>query len=418
MYTRRETIMTINTITMILIAVLLVMFLLLGILCILYFKSRNQKTDNTQKTSNTVSAEKTTKSYTVESVFDFMEFDKIEDNMIITKKGTKYVMVVECQGVNYDLMSEVEKNAVEEGFIQFLNTLRHPVQIYTQTRTINLENSIQTYRSKVQEIESQLEKEKLQYDKMVNSGNYTDEEIKAAFYELTKTTNLYEYGKDIIYTTEKMSLNKNVLNQKYYVVIPYYPEELGENNFDRQEITNLAFSELYTRAQSIIRTLGVCGVNGRVLNSNDLVDLLYVAYNRDDAEVYGVDKAIEAGYDELYSTAPDVVDKKMKALNEQIEKEAFDKANQKVIEAKSEKEQALERKQESKEDLIDQMAKMIIAQNKNIVGKDIAENAIEKVNQDTAKRRGRPKKQTTNVEGGTEDGQEKQTKRRSNTKSA
>lgn len=410
--------MTINTITMILIAVLLVMFLLLGILCILYFKSRNQKTDNTQKTSNTVSAEKTTKSYTVESVFDFMEFDKIEDNMIITKKGTKYVMVVECQGVNYDLMSEVEKNAVEEGFIQFLNTLRHPVQIYTQTRTINLENSIQTYRSKVQEIESQLEKEKLQYDKMVNSGNYTDEEIKAAFYELTKTTNLYEYGKDIIYTTEKMSLNKNVLNQKYYVVIPYYPEELGENNFHRQEITNLAFSELYTRAQSIIRTLGVCGVNGRVLNSNDLVDLLYVAYNRDDAEVYGVDKAIEAGYDELYSTAPDVVDKKMKALNEQIEKEAFDKANQKVIEAKSEKEQALERKQESKEDLIDQMAKMIIAQNKNIVGKDIAENAIEKVNQDTAKRRGRPKKQTTNVEGGTEDGQEKQTKRRSNTKSA
>ncbi len=410
--------MTINTITMILIAVLLVMFLLLGILCILYFKSRNQKTDNTQKTSNTVSAEKTTKSYTVESVFDFMEFDKIEDNMIITKKGTKYVMVVECQGVNYDLMSEVEKNAVEEGFIQFLNTLRHPVQIYTQTRTINLENSIQTYRSKVQEIESQLEKEKLQYDKMVNSGNYTDEEIKAAFYELTKTTNLYEYGKDIIYTTEKMSLNKNVLNQKYYVVIPYYPEELGENNFDRQEITNLAFSELYTRAQSIIRTLGVCGVNGRVLNSNDLVDLLYVAYNRDDAEVYGVDKAIEAGYDELYSTAPDVVDKKIKALNEQIEKEAFDKANQKVIEAKSEKEQALERKQESMEDLIDQMAKMIIAQNKNIVGKDIAENAIEKVNQDTAKRRGRPKKQTTNVEGGTEDGQEKQTKRRSNTKSA
>lgn len=410
--------MTINTITMILIAVLLVMFLLLGILCILYFKSRNQKTDNTQKTSNTVSAEKTTKSYTVESVFDFMEFDKIEDNMIITKKGTKYVMVVECQGVNYDLMSEVEKNAVEEGFIQFLNTLRHPVQIYTQTRTINLENSIQTYRSKVQEIESQLEKEKLQYDKMVNSGNYTDEEIKAAFYELTKTTNLYEYGKDIIYTTEKMSLNKNVLNQKYYVVIPYYPEELGENNSDRQEITNLAFSELYTRAQSIIRTLGVCGVNGRVLNSNDLVDLLYVAYNRDDAEVYGVDKAIEAGYDELYSTAPDVVDKKMKALNEQIEKEAFDKANQKVIEAKSEKEQALERKQESMEDLIDQMAKMIIAQNKNIVGKDIAENAIEKVNQDTAKRRGRPKKQTTNVEGGTEDGQEKQTKRRSNTKSA
>ncbi len=389
---------SINTITIILVAVLLVMVLLLGILCILYFKSKNKKEDKKDAIQGNTSADsksKTTKSYTVESVFDFMEFDKIEDNMIITQNGAKYVMVVECQGVNYDLMSEVEKNAVEEGFIQFLNTLRHPVQIYTQTRTINLENSIGTYRTKVQEIEDELEKEKMKYDQMVNSGNYTDEELKAAFYELTKTTNLYEYGKDIIYTTEKMSLNKNVLNQKYYVVVPYYPEELGENNFDKQEITNLAFSELYTRAQSIIRTLGVCGVNGKVLNSNELVDLLYVAYNRDDAEIYGVDKAIEAGYDELYSTAPDVIDKKIKALNEQIEKEAFEKANQKVIEAKSEKEQALEQKQESMEDLIDQMAKLIIEQNRQIVGEDVAEDAIKKVNQDTAKRRGRPKKQTS-----------------------
>lgn len=412
---------SINTITTILMVVLVAMIILLAILCILYFKSKNGKKEDKVilgTDSKNAKAGQATKTYSIESVFDFMEFDKIEDNMIITKNGTKYVMVVECQGVNYDLMSAVEKNAVEEGFIQFLNTLRYPVQIYTQTRTINLEGSIQTYRNKVQEIEEQLEKEKLQYDKMVNSENYTEEEIKAAFYELTKTTNLYEYGKDIIYTTERMSLNKNVLNQKYYVVIPYYPEELGENNFDKQEITNLAFSELYTRAQSIIRTLGVCGVNGRVLNSNDLVDLLYVAYNRDDAEVYGVDKAIEAGYDELYSTAPDVVDKKMAALNEQIERKAFDKANEKVIEAKSEKELAYEKKEETMEDLIDQMAKLIIAQNKNIVGKDIAENAIEKVNQDTAKRRGRPKKQIINVEGGTKDGQERQTKRRDNTKSA
>ena len=412
---------SIDAITVVLIAILAVMFVLLAIFCILYLKSKNQKKDDkiiAGADSKNVKSGQTTKTYAIESVFDFMEFDKIEDNMVITKNGAKYVMVVECQGVNYDLMSSVEKNAVEEGFIQFLNTLRHPIQIYTQTRTINLENSIQTYRTKVQQIEEQLEKEKLQYDKMVNSGNYTDEEIKAAFYELTKTTNLYEYGKDIIYTTERMSLNKNVLNQKYYVVIPYYSEELGENNFDKQEITNMAFSELYTRAQSIIRTLGVCGVNGKVLNSNDLVDLLYVAYNRDDAEIYGVDKAIESGYDELYSTAPDVVDKKMKALNEQIEKQAFDKANEKVIEAKSEKELAYKKKEETMEDLIDQMAKLIIDQNKNIVGKDIAKSAIEKVNQDTAKRKGRPKKQTTNVEGGTKDGQEEKTKRRNDTKSA
>lgn len=337
---------SINMITMILTVILGIMVMLLLVLGILYIKSKGKKKDdkNDEIIAGTGNKKgKGTKSYSTESVFDFMEFDKIEDNMIITQNGIKYIMVVECQGVNYDLMSEVEKNSVEEGFIQFLNTLRHPVQIYTQTRTINLENSIQTYRAKVQEIEAELEKEKRKYQQMVNSDNYSEDELKAAFFELTKTTNLYEYGKDIIYTTEKMSLNKNVLNQKYYVVIPYYADELGENNFDKKEITSLAFSELYTRAQSIVRTLGVCGVNGKILDSNALADLLYVAYNRDDAEVYGVDKAIQAGYDELYSTAPDVLDKKMKALNEQIEKEAFDKANQKVMEAKSDKQKALEK---------------------------------------------------------------------------
>ena len=406
----------INTITLVLTIILISMMILLGVLCILYFKSKSKKKDDTineqsnQKTSST----KTTKSYSVESVFDFMEFDKIEDNMIATKNGSKYIMVVECQGVNYDLMSEVEKNGVEEGFIQFLNTLRYPIQIYTQTRTINLEGSIQTYRDKMKEIEDELEKEKQKYNRMVNSGKYSQGELDAAFYELTKTTNLYEYGKDVIYTTEKMSLNKNVLNQKYYIIIPYYPDELGETNFDKLEIKNLAFSELYTRAQSIIGTLAACGVNGKVLNSNELVDLLYVAYNRDDAEVYGIDRAIEAGYNELYSTAPDVIDKKMKALDNKIEKEAFEKANQKVIEAKSEKQRALERKEESMDDLIDQMAKLIIEQNKYIVGEDIATNATQKIQEDTEKRkrRGRPRKEDTQEknteEGGTQlDGKEK-----------
>ena len=59
---------------------------------------------------------------TRESIFDFMEFDEIVDDMIIRKKGTQYIMVIQCNGVNYDLMSEQEKIGVEEGFVQFLNT--------------------------------------------------------------------------------------------------------------------------------------------------------------------------------------------------------------------------------------------------------------------------------------------------------
>ena len=406
----------IEMITIILAVILIVMVVLLGVLCILYFKSKNKKEgkkENIQtQTSSTPSGSKTVKNYSIESVFDFMEFDKIEDNMISTKNGAKYVMVVECQGVNYDLMSEIEKNAVEEGFIQFLNTLRHPIQIYTQTRTINLENSIQTYRNKIKEIEEKLEKEKNRYNQMVASGRYTQEQLNAEFYELTKATNLYEYGKDIIYTTERMSLNKNVLNQKYYIVIPYYPDELGENNFDKQEIRNLAFSELYTRAQSIIRTLSVCGINSKILDSTELAELLYVAYNRDESETFSLRRALNSGYEDLYTTAPDVLDKRMKELDVKIEEDAIRKANEAVYDVieENQKQKRVKQKEAELDKLIDQMAKALIEENKRSLGNDVAESAVEKIDNDS-------KKKTKEKEGGEEDGKKTKTTRRRVTKS-
>lgn len=405
---------SLNTLTLILTAVIIVMVILIAILCMVYFMSKRKKKSPQEKIISQNSSTKElpkAKTFGVESVFDFMEFDKVEDNMIIQKDGNKYIMIVECQGINYDLMSEVEKNAVEEGFIQFLNTIRHPIQIYTQTRTINLEGSIQTYKNKVKEIEDRLTKQEMHYKEMVASQRYSKEQLDKAYYELVKQRNLSEYGKDIIYTTERMSLNKNVLNKKYYIVVPYYPDDLGQNNFDKEEIKNLAFSELYTRSQSILRTLFVCGITGKILTSNELVDLLYVAYNRDESEAYGLDKALKAGYDELYSTAPDVLDKKMREIDRQIEKQAFDKANQKVYEAKSDKQKKLEQKQESMDDLIDQMAKLIIEQNSATIGKDVAQMAKEKIDVEKTLKKTRKKTSEQEIEGGTkEDG--KKTKRR------
>lgn len=399
----------INTLTTLLITIVCVVFVLIVVLAVIYFASNAKK----QKKDTPIKEEKTnepkgatSKTFAVESVMNFMEFDKIEDNMIVQKDGNKYIMVVECQGINYDLMSAVEKNSVEEGFIQFLNTLRYPVQIYVQTRTINLNSSIQTYKERIKKIEEDYQKQELKYKEMVSSGRYTQEQLNSAYYELTKQRNLNEYGKDIIYATERMSLNKNVLNQKYYVVVPYYPEDLGQNEFDKEEIKNLAFSELYTRCQSIIRTLSGCEVGGRILTSNELADLLYVAYNRDEQETFGLDKALQAGFDELYSTAPDVLDKKMRELDKQIEREAFEKANQKVQEAQSAKEKEYKKKENNMDDLIDNLAKLIIKNNANNVGRAVAEDAIKRIDDET------------NEKGGSKSDVKEKTKRRRTSKTA
>ena len=176
-----------------------------------------------------------------------------------------------------------------------------------------------------------------------------------------------------------MSLNKNILNKKYYVIIPYYPEEANQGDFSKEEIRELAFSELYTRAQSIIRTLSVSSVVGRVLSSTELVDLLYVAYNRDEADVYGINKAIRAGYEDLYSTSQDFMDKKIQLLDAQIEQEAMDLAVNKVNEVRSEKQKEYERRVETRDDIINNLAQLIINENEAMLGKDVAEKAKEKI---------------------------------------
>ena len=353
-------------------------------------KSKTEKKENTSATAN----------YTKQSIMDFMEFDKIEDNMIVQKKGRRYLMVVECQGINYDLMSGMEKVAVEEGFQQFLNTLRHPIQIYIQTRTVNLEKSINTYKDKIKEVEDQYRQRLLRYNQLKTSDTATQEEIDREFFELTKQRNLLEYGRDLVANTERMSLNKNILNRKYYIIIPYFAEEVADKEYAYEEIRNMAFSELYTKSQSIIRTLSSCSVAGKILSSQELVELLYVAYNRDESETYGIERATRAGYDELYSTAPDVLDKKMKVLDEYIEEQAIELANQAIEKVKSKAQKEAERKEGNIEELVSKMAEIILNENRRYVGNDVAESAIKEIkeggenaNEEVKKtRRGRKKK--------------------------
>lgn len=392
-----------DEITTILTAVLIVLFIVLVILFVTFLVVRNKvkgPKDNSQKinTKNKKQPEnlQNTTTYSKQSIFNFMNFDKIEDNMIVKKERQKYLMVIECQGINYDLMSSLEKNSVEQGFIQFLNTLRYPIQIYIQTRTVNLESGLIKYRERVNRIRDRLAKKQMEYNRLVSAG-YSNEDIKNAELEVVRDRNLYEYGVDIINNTERMSLNRNILRRNYFVIISYTPEEISDDKYSTEEIKNMAFSDLYTKAQTIINSLGVCSVSGKILDSEELAELLYVAYNRDDSELYGLDKALKAEYDELYSTAPDVLDKRMKAINQKIEEDATRKANDLIYEAmqETEKERQVREKEQEMNDLIDQMAELIISENQELVGAEVAEKAKEKITKKKENKAGGEKKTRT-----------------------
>jgi hypothetical protein len=363
--------------------VLVFLIFMIVVLAFIYWnmnrKAKKEEEEEEARTNPVGNSTKVAKEYTKKSIFNFLQFDKIEDNMIVQDNGQKYLMVIECEGVNYDLMSKVEKTAVEAGFVQFLNTLRYPIQLYVQTRAVNIGESIQNYRSKLAITKKELDNKQMEYNRILKSEDYNEKEAEIVRRELIRIKNLYEYGQDVVNDIQKTSSNKNVLRKHYYIVVPYYTAEIGTDLLAEEEKRNMIFSELYTRCQSLIRALFSCEMKCRILNSTELVELLYIAYNRDDAETYSVEKALQAGYNELYSTAPDVLDKRMKAIDESIENNAVKLAKEAIDEVRLEKERKIKKKEENFEELVRKMAESLLNENKKYVGKEVTEKAIEKI---------------------------------------
>lgn len=264
-------------------------------------------------------------------MFKFMEFDKITDDMILQEKESKYTMVIQCKGINYDLMSEIEQIAVEEGFITFLNTLKSPIQIYVQARAVDLKTSLDMYKSKVEDINKRYAETVDNLNKLTNDINATDKDIYNAQVQRDKFDNIAEYAQDITRYVEKLSLNKHMLQRKFYIVISYFKSEVNTTaEFSKSELHDICYRELYTRAQSIVGALQACSVSARVLTSNELAELLYISYNRDDEKIIDIKTALDSGFYRMYSTTKDIHEKKREVLQKQIDDDAMNRVEQTI----------------------------------------------------------------------------------------
>ena len=90
----------------------------------------------------------------------------------------------------------------------------------------------------------------------------------------------------------------------------------------------------------------------------------------------------------------------MQEIDKMIEEKAMQMANEKVNEAKTELESQIKEKEDNIDDFIAEMAKLIIEENEQYIGKDLKDKAIEKVEEENTK------------EGGKADGKKKATRGR------
>ena len=263
-----------------------------------------------------------------EKMRDFIDFDKVEDDMIIQNDGTRFCMAIQCMGINYDLMSEPEMLAVEEGFSNFLNTLKFPIQLYVQSRTLDLSEGLGIYHKRLNDLRDESDR----YIDAVNRAKNTNPNLNTLQkqqmdYEVKKRRNLLDYGNDIVSYVERMSSNRNILQRKYYIIVSYETLDMGiGSTFSKEEARDVAYQELYTRCKTLQAAIAPCGIESEILRSEDLAELLYIAYNKDDARVYNIKDAIHKGIFRLYSTATSVIEKKKAALDARLKSEALSQA--------------------------------------------------------------------------------------------
>ena len=141
---------------LIILSIILMGLIIAYVVIVIKSKQQNKNHKNVQANKETISKDIPIATNDKESIYNFMEFDEIKDNMIIRKNRKQYVMVEKCKGVNYDLMSEEEKVSVESGFVQFLNTLRFPIQLYIQTTSLNLRDTIEEYKNRLRHMEKEI----------------------------------------------------------------------------------------------------------------------------------------------------------------------------------------------------------------------------------------------------------------------
>ena len=119
----------------------------------------------------------------INSVQQWLPFDKILENGIIKLKDSSYIKILKINSINYNLKSELEKEAILNSYKSFIKSCNFNLQILIQSKKEDLTKHIQILNQNhfYHEI-----KEK--YIEYINSLNRNKKSSNKNFYIIIKTT--------------------------------------------------------------------------------------------------------------------------------------------------------------------------------------------------------------------------------------
>ena len=147
------------------------------------------------------------------STQSWIPIENILDNGIIETKN-KYLKILKIIPINYNLKSDLEKNAILNSYKTFLKTCNFDIQILIQSSKENLEKNILKIQKNIQKKENKyLEEIAENYIEYINQINITKKSSSKNFYIIISK----EINKESEYV-EAFEMIKQDLKEKYFKI--------------------------------------------------------------------------------------------------------------------------------------------------------------------------------------------------------
>jgi hypothetical protein len=222
-------------------------------------------------------------SKTYASTQDHLDIMDIRDDIVILRDGTACA-VLQTTAVNFDLLSEIEQDAIIAAFSMLLNSITFPLQVVLRSKKLD----ISKYIEKVQRVESKITDPLLKYQ-------------------------MEAYRKFV----QEFITQNDVLDKKFFIVIPSSnagPEAkkggpLGiiqglmrnrnkGGNFNVEEVLADARVQLEPKVGHLVKEFNRLSIKAHPLTTQELVELYFDIYNP--SSIHG--QRIRTGVDD-YTTA-------------------------------------------------------------------------------------------------------------------
>ena len=199
---------------------------------------------------------------------DFLDIYDITNNFVIMKDGSVSA-VLSVYAMNFSLLAEEEQDAVIYAYAALLNSLNYPIQINIQSKTKDATKYLELLRKQQEKASTR--------EKAARIGRYQE-------------------------FVGQLIQERNVLDKKFYVIIPanpiemgimapqsFLPDVTGKNAFDistieRSVILEKAANVLDPRVTHLIGQFNRIGLYATQLATQEIIQNFYANYNPESTE--------------------------------------------------------------------------------------------------------------------------------------